>query len=286
VGLCPRRLHRRKLADETKINAGADLMTAALARTYASVTEQPGQSASRIQLEMLQARYAWAAQHAHGKDVLEAGCGAGMGLPVLAAVARLVEAGDVDPEHLAAARLACAEYAHVGVRAFDAQDFPFPDESFDVVLLFEAIYYLPDAPRFLGEARRVLRRGGRLLIVTVNPEWTGFNPSPLRTRYWSAQDLLAAFSELGLTGEIQGAFPESPAWIDSMIDLIRRTAVRLHLVPGTMRGKERLKRIFYGRLTPVPSRLAVCGVKPPPLEALSPAGLRRCRVLYATGQKP
>ena len=59
-------------------------MNPALAPSYVAVTERPGQPASRIQLEMLAARYRWAAEQARGKDVLEAACGAGMGLPVLA----------------------------------------------------------------------------------------------------------------------------------------------------------------------------------------------------------
>ncbi len=83
-------------------------MNPALAPSYLAVTEQPGQLASRIQLEMLEARYAWAAKQAREKDVLEAGCGAGLGLPVLGRVARSVCAGDVDAENLRAARAACA----------------------------------------------------------------------------------------------------------------------------------------------------------------------------------
>ena len=58
-------------------------MNAALASSYLAVTERPGQLASRMQLEMMEARYAWAAEHSREKDVLEAACGAGMGLPVL-----------------------------------------------------------------------------------------------------------------------------------------------------------------------------------------------------------
>ena len=105
-------------------------MNPALARSYLTVTEQPGQPASRIQLEMLEARYAWAAEQAREKDVLEAGCGAGLGLPALARVARSVQAGDVDAENLRAARAACAGHANVTLRAFHAQNLPFPDRGF------------------------------------------------------------------------------------------------------------------------------------------------------------
>ncbi len=259
-------------------------MNPALARSYSTVTEQPGQPASRIQLEMLDARYAWAAEQAREKDVLEAGCGAGMGLPAIGRVARSVQAGDVDAENLRAARAACAAHANVAVRAFHAGELPFPSESFDLVLLFEAIYYVPDVRRFLKEARRVLRPGGTLLIVTVNPEWDGFNPSPMKTRYWSAPDLLAALREGGFAARVQGAFPETASLNTWAIAFVRRAAVALNLIPRTMRGKALLKRIFYGRLTAVPP-LAGASLVSPPLAELDAAGSYRYRVLYATAHK-
>ena len=259
-------------------------MNPTLVRSYLTVTEQPGQPASRIQLEMLEARYAWAAEQARDKDVLEAGCGAGMGLPALGRVARSVQAGDVDAENLRAARAACAGHANVTLRAFHAQNLPFPDEEFDLVLLFEAVYYVPDVLRFLEEARRVLRPGGTLLIVTVNPEWDGFNPSPLKTRYWSAQDLLAALREGGFAARVQGAFPESRSWLDGSISLIRRAAVALNVVPRTMKGKALLKRIFYGRLKAVPTLVGAPSLRPI-LDELDTAGSRHHRVLYVTAQK-
>jgi len=260
-------------------------MNPALARSYLDVTEQPGQPASRIQLEMLEARYAWAANQARGKDLLEAGCGAGMGLPALADVARSVQAGDVDAGNLRAARAACAGRVNIALRMFPAQELPFPNESFDLVLLFEAIYYIPDARRFLEETRRVLRPGGTLLIVTVNPEWTGFNPSPLKTRYWSARELLALLQEAGFESRVQGAFPETTSWTASAIRLVRRAAVGLNLVPRTMRGKALLKRIFYGRLQAVPALTGASSQRPALEELHEAASVRRCRVLYAAAQK-
>jgi SAM-dependent methyltransferase len=257
----------------------------ALAKHYFAVTEHPGQLASRTQLEMLEARYAWAAEQARGKDILEAGCGAGMGLPVLAEVARSIQAGDVDRENLRAARAGCAEYTNVALRAFDAEELPFGSASFDLVLLFEALYYLPSFGRFLREARRVLRPGGSLLIVTANPDWTGFNPSPLHTRYWSARELRAALRQAGFEPCVEGAFPETRSWRGWATDLIRRAAVAWNLIPRTMQGKALLKRMFYGPLKVVPQRTGVAGLRPV-LEELDARASRRCRVLYATAQKP
>ncbi len=258
-------------------------MNSTAALHYAGVTEQPGQAASGIQLEMLEARYGWASAQAGGKDVLEVACGAGIGLPILAESARSVLAGDVDPDNLDLARQACARLPNVAFRSFRAPALPFEDESFDLLLLFEALYYLGDAARFLDEAHRVLRPRGTLLIVTVNPEWSGFNPSPLATRYRRASELKEELEAAGFRAQVQGAFPESPGWLSWATGLLRRTAVRLGLIPRTMQRKALFKRMFYGPLQTIPRRLR--STRLPRLEALDPRHPGRCRVLYSSAQK-
>jgi SAM-dependent methyltransferase len=207
-----------------------------------------------------------------------------MGLPVLAAVARSIQAGDVDAEILDMARQTSARYSNITLQKFPAERLPFPDESFDLVLLFEAIYYLSDAGRFLEETRRVLRPGGTLLMVTVNPQWRGFQPSPLKTRYWSAADLLLVLSAGGFTARVQGAFPECSGWIPSALGVLRCAAVGMHLIPRTLRRRAWLKRIFYGRLQVLPERVDESG-QPTKTEEFDSATVHRYRVLYASAQK-
>jgi ubiquinone/menaquinone biosynthesis C-methylase UbiE len=50
----------------------------------------------------------------------------------------------------------------------DAQDLPFAENSFDVVISCETIEHVPDAPRALREMLRVSRPGGRLFLTTPN----------------------------------------------------------------------------------------------------------------------
>ena len=252
---------------------------------YFTITERPGEAASAIQIEMLEARYRWATEQAGGKDVLEVACGAGIGLPVLAEVARSVRAGDPDAANLLFARTLCAGNPNIAVHALHAEKLPFASESFDLVLLFEAIYYLADVRRFLRETYRVLREGGTLLIVSVNPEWAGFNPSPLNTRYWSAAELLSVLMEESFAAGVQGAFPEDGGWAASLVGMLRRAAVALKLIPRTMRGKALLKRLFYGPTKAVP-RLLVNSASSLRLGQLCDCkGDRHYRVLYATARK-
>ena len=245
---------------------------------YTIVTEQPRQLASRTQMAMLRTRYAWAAQHAAGKEVLEVACGAGLGLGCLARAAASVEAGDIDEANC---RVARAANPKIGVRVLDAAELPFDDASFDLVLLFEAVYYLADARRFFCEAHRVLRPGGRLLVSTVNPARRGFNPSPLSTHYHSAAELAAALASCRFQPQMFAGFPDSTT---EVVGMIRRTAVALGMVPRTMSGKVLLKRVFYGPLERIPSRIQAAETEPlVPVENIP--DLTRYRVLYTEAQK-
>jgi ubiquinone/menaquinone biosynthesis C-methylase UbiE len=252
-----------------------------IAADFASVTEQPRQAATRMQMSMLRTRYGWAAEYAAGKDVLEVACGAGLGLGWLAKQARCVEAGDIDEENCRIARETYRGEANIRVERMNASDLPFGDGSFDVALLFEALYYLPDVPRFLGEAARVLRPGGRLLIATVNSEWSGFHASPLHTRYWTATELVEAFAQAGFVTRISAAFPDA----SGLRNRLKTVASHCGCMPRTMRGKAVLKRIFYGRLELIPPRVESMGPGERMLPAEDAGDLTRYRNLYFEGRK-
>lgn len=221
---------------------------------YSSVTELPGSMVTRDQLARVCHRYYFAGGFCDGKDVLEVACGPGLGLGYLATRAKRVVGGDITKSLVDSAR------RHYGSRVellcLDAHTLPFPERSFDVVILYEAIYYLSSPDRFLSECRRVLRPNGVVLICTVNKEWNGFNPSPYSVRYFSVPELHQLLEGHGFQAEVFGAFPdEAQTARDKVVSFIRRVAVRTGLIPKTMEGKRYLKRLFYGRLTPLPPEI-------------------------------
>jgi SAM-dependent methyltransferase len=55
------------------------------------------------------------------------------------------------------------------VRQGDIYDLPVPKDSFDVVIIHQVLHYLDDAAGAIREAARVLRPGGRLLVVDFAP---------------------------------------------------------------------------------------------------------------------
>ena len=54
--------------------------------------------------------------------------------------------------------------------AADAQHLPFPEESFDVVMLVSMLHHVDDRASVLVEARRILRTGGRLALMVYTRE--------------------------------------------------------------------------------------------------------------------
>jgi len=70
---------------------------------------------------------------------------------------------------LARDRLERAGLKHCSVRQGDIYDLPLTDDSFDVVILHQVLHFLDDGARAIKEAARVLRPGGRLLVVDFAP---------------------------------------------------------------------------------------------------------------------
>lgn len=218
---------------------------------YTTVTETTGDQIKQEALEMLYTRYAFAANFCEGKDVLEVACGSGQGLGYLAKRARKIVGGDYTENLVKGAHRHYS--ARIPLLCLDAHVLPFADSSFDVVILYEAIYYLAQPNHFLKECQRVLKKNGVVLLCTVNKEWSDFNPSPFSTRYYSAGELAELLEKQDFQVELYGAFPTSiKSKKDALISYAKRSAVALHVMPKTMKGKALLKRVFYGKLAILP----------------------------------
>lgn len=114
----------------------------------------------------------WVCSRAGG-DVLEVAVGTGLNLNLYPDSVRLTGV-DLSPEMLAVARLrAAADGRLIDLKEADAEALPFGDATFDTVVCTLGLCAVPDERAAIIEARRVLRPGGRLLLLDhiVSNRW-------------------------------------------------------------------------------------------------------------------
>jgi SAM-dependent methyltransferase len=122
-----------------------------------------------------------------GKKVLEVSCGHGGGASYLTRTLRPASYTGLDynPDGVAY----CQKTHNLPGLDFvqgNAEELPFPDESFDAVINVEASHAYPQLSRFLAEVARVLRPGGHFLYTDFrgNEEFPAWNAAladlPLR----------------------------------------------------------------------------------------------------------
>lgn len=250
---------------------------------FVCVTEVSGDQVSGEQIDRVYRRYIWGAQFCVGKEALEVACGSGFGLGLLARHSRGFRAGDYDPTLIAHARNIYGD--RIEILQLDAENLPFPEASLDVILLFEAVYYL-DLDRFLSECVRLLRSGGRVLISSANKDLIDFNPSPHSRQYYGVVELGESFRRTGFDVKFYGCSSTSEigSW-QKMLRPIKRLAVSLDIIPKTMSGKKFLKRLVFGGLQTMPKELREedwGGRLPEPIPADRPD--RMHKVIYCEAQ--
>jgi len=110
-----------------------------------------------------------------GERVLDIGVGPGLlAVEMARAVgpAGAVSGVDISEQMLAIAGRRAAgagpDSAPIEVRAGGADALPYPDASFDAAVSTQVLEYVPDIPGALAEIRRVLKPGGRVLVLDTD----------------------------------------------------------------------------------------------------------------------
>jgi len=258
--------------------------TASASAHFVDVTEMAGNQISHEQHERMCNRYYWARPYVEGRDIAEVACGAGQGLGYLAQHAKSVLGGDISPEVLAGAQKTYGNAMRIEV--FDAAKMPVADASLDTVLLFEAIYYLPDLDAFLTEVRRVLRPGGQLLIATANRELFDFVPSPFSQAYYSLRELDEVLTRHGFSCEFAGFVDVAQVSLrQRILRPIKSVASKLGLIPKSMAGKAWLKRLFFGELIAMPASILERPVPyTPPTPLAKGTAVTNFKVIYCAAK--
>jgi len=96
--------------------------------------------------------------------ILEVGCGTGHWLQAMVGRASRIAGVDLSAEMIARARSSGAMLARARAEAL-----PWKDASFDRVVCINALHHFADRPQFFVEARRVLKPGGGLFTIGLDP---------------------------------------------------------------------------------------------------------------------
>ena len=255
---------------------------------FSTITELPNTQVPQEQLERIYQRYAFAASFARDRRVLEIGCGSGQGLGLLAQQSSYVLGLDIEQKNLSIAKGSYPTNSKINLQYADANDLIFPDGAFDLVLIFETIYYLFDATDLLLRIGKILTPGGLLIVESANREWVDFNPSPFAVRYYSAHELYDLLNSNGFQVELFASYEvqSDHSLLGRVLSWAKRTAVRLNLMPKTMKWKAVLKRIFLGKMVLLPPVLTeeTCTYSPP--HSIPPGQpYPYHKVLFAVGKK-
>lgn len=140
-----------------------------------------------------------------GGRLLDVGCGAGDQLRRMRAFGWDVSGLEPDAQAVAA-----AQAAGLDVRHGDLLSLRWPDAAFDAVTMVHVIEHLVDPQRHLLECLRILRPGGRLVVITPNVrslghrcftrDWRGLEP-PRHLQLYSPASLRRTLHDAGLEVE-------------------------------------------------------------------------------------
>lgn len=147
-----------------------------------------------------------------GWVVGDLGCGTGKVAEALAPFVARVVAVDESPEMLSAARRRLEGLENVEVRRGELEALPLEPEALDAAIVFLVMPYLPEPRAVLSEITRVLKPGGRALLVDMMPHdreeyrqrmghlWLGF----------SEEQVAGWMTSAGLTGFRYVRLPADP----------------------------------------------------------------------------
>jgi ubiquinone/menaquinone biosynthesis C-methylase UbiE len=152
------------VVDQPILDAQTEKETARVRRLWDKTASKFDKRVSFWERNLFKDGREWVCSQARG-DVLEIAVGTGRNLRHYPEEVRLTGV-ELSPKMLEIAQQrAQAERRAADLRIGDAQRLEFPDESFDTVVCTLSLCSIPDDAQAVAEVRRVLRPGGRVLLL-------------------------------------------------------------------------------------------------------------------------
>jgi SAM-dependent methyltransferase len=224
---------------------------------FESVTELPGDLAPREQLERIIQRYNWAISFANKKsDILEIACGPGIGSDCINESSKSYIGIDIDKELVKIAKENNPK-VEFKILNIESNNF-FQDKKFDIIIIFEAIYYMNNIDDFFLTIDSLLKENGKLLICTANKNLVDFNKSEFSKNYYDTIDFSKIIKKrlLRITSVLGGCRIDKISFRQKILRPLKFLAAKFNLIPKNMSNKLLFKKIFYGgKLVKIPKKV-------------------------------
>ena len=170
---------------------------------------------------------------------VDLGIGDGMLTLMLAEIAESVTAVDLSQEMLTQldTRARSKGITNIDTVEADIEDLPLDEGGYDVAILSQALHHASDPARALAEARRVLKKGGKLLVLDLLAHGEDWVRDRLQHRHlgFTEADLLRLVSQAGfddVSVERAARDPQPPHF---MTLIATGTAARVPLAASPLR---------------------------------------------------
>jgi ubiquinone/menaquinone biosynthesis C-methylase UbiE len=179
-----------------------------------------------------------------GKKVLDVGCGNGWVLSRYAAKGAEVFGVDVTQ---AAVDLCGKRFENAGLkgdfRVADAQNLPFPDNTFDCVCSMGVLHHVPDTAKGVSEIHRVLKPGGRLIVMFYHKNSAKYQWSYRRASWRLKRPLQELVNEFDGAGN-----PKGVAYTRSGLRILLSRFQDLKMFVGYLEARDVIPR--FGKYLP------------------------------------
>ena len=120
-------------------------------------------------------------------------------------------------------------------------------KKFDVIIIFEMIYYIQNLENFFKNISVLLRFNGCILLCNANKNVLGFTPGKYSNKYFDYKNLNQIAQNFGL--KITDSYVGTKInmnFKNKLLSKIKSIATKYNLIPSTMEKKNFLKKIYYG----------------------------------------
>lgn len=191
----------------------------------------------------------------YNKDVLDLGCNVGRGLGLISEKAKSVVGVDINIEAINIAKEIYKENNKISLFHGDAENLPENIGMFDTILIFQTIYLI-NVKKLIENIKKILKKNGHVIIMSINPDRKDFNPAKYAVKYHKIEELSNLFLKEGFQNEVYGSIHDDQiiyrSKFNQLIKFIKIIASQLRLIPKNYKLKKMLKRIFFGKLIKIP----------------------------------